>query len=70
MIALASVGADGAAVDVADDVGLAALHDEQGSFGEAGGDHAQRFGVVGSSLDDLAVIDRGELRVDPAGGLG
>src|SRR5215210_3422898 len=44
------LGADGRAVDVADDVGLVALHHRPRSFGQVGGDDAQSTEVALAAL--------------------
>jgi hypothetical protein len=62
-------GGDGAILQVADRVGLAAGEGEPGPFGEAGRDDAEGFEVVGAALGHLCVVDRGELRVELAGGV-
>jgi hypothetical protein len=61
---------DRLSVEVADDLWLAAGQGQPGPLGESGGDHAQGLAVGGATLGHLGVVDRGELRVELAGGVG
>src|ERR1700690_3614325 len=54
---------DGAAVGVAEGIGLAAAHDGPGSFGEAGGHDAGGTEVVFAAFGHLLVVEAGELGI-------
>ena len=62
--------ADRSALEIADDVGLGCGQGAPGAFGETCSDYAQCFEVWGASLGHLRVVDRGQLRIELAGGVG
>jgi hypothetical protein len=64
------LGADRPALKITDGVGFCSGEGEPRAFGEASGNHAQGFEVRCSSLGHLRVVDRGQLRIELAGGVG
>src|SRR6266700_212257 len=63
-------GRDQRAVDVAELVGGAASENRPGALAQVGGDDAEGLEMAGAALDDLDVVEAGELGVEVAGGLG